>query len=83
MLKTAPVGLQEGAGGPSFTMVCFPKDMHGHPRVRDNYMAAVTRWVDDCSDENLLLWVLNELKLKVHQSRLKANLEAWILSAFK
>jgi len=24
VLKTAPVGLQEGAGGLSFTMVCYP-----------------------------------------------------------
>jgi len=43
MLKTEPVGLQEGAGGLSFTMVCFPVGMHGCPRVRDDYMAAVTR----------------------------------------
>jgi len=43
VLKTAPVGLQEGAGGLRFTMECFPEGMHGCPRVRDNYMAAVTR----------------------------------------
>jgi len=43
MLKTAPVGLQEGAGGLSLTMVCFPEGMHSCLRVRDNYMAAVTR----------------------------------------
>jgi len=24
VLETAPVGLQEGAGGLSFTMVCYP-----------------------------------------------------------
>jgi len=42
MLKTAPLGLQEEAGGLSFTMVCFPEGMHGCPRVRDDYMAAVT-----------------------------------------
>jgi len=41
--EMAPVGLQEGAGGLSFTMVCIPKGMHSHPRVRDDYMAAVTR----------------------------------------
>jgi len=39
--ETAPVGLQEGAGGLSFTMVCIPVGMHGRPRVRDNHMAAV------------------------------------------
>jgi len=39
--ETAPVGLQEGAGGLSFTMVCIPKGMHSHPRVRDDYTAAV------------------------------------------
>jgi len=39
--ETAPVGLQEGAGGLSFTMVCIPVGMHGHPRVRNNHMAAV------------------------------------------
>jgi len=38
--ETAPVGLQEGAGGQSFTLLCFPKGMHSHPRVRDNYTAA-------------------------------------------
>jgi len=37
----APVGLQEGAGGLSFTVVCIPKGMHGCPRVRDNHTAAV------------------------------------------
>jgi len=45
-LKTTPVGLQEGAGGLSFTVVCIPKGMHDWPRIRDDYMAAVTRWVD-------------------------------------
>jgi len=43
MLKMAPVGLQEGAGGLSFTVVCFPVGMHSCPRVRGNYTAAVTR----------------------------------------
>jgi len=36
VLETAPVGLQEGAGGQHFTMLCFPKGMHSCPRVRDN-----------------------------------------------
>jgi len=36
VLETAPVSLQEGAGGQSFTVLCFPKGMHGCPRVRDN-----------------------------------------------
>jgi len=41
-------------------------------------------WVSQgCSDENLLLWVLNKLKLKVNWSGLKASLEAWILSTFE
>jgi len=39
-LETAPVGLQEGAGGQSFTVLCFPKGMLNCPRVRDNYTAA-------------------------------------------
>ncbi len=39
--ETAPVGLQEGAGGLSFTVVCVPKGMHGCPRVRDDYTVAV------------------------------------------
>jgi len=39
--ETASVGLQKGADGLSFTMVCVPVCMHGHPRVRDNHMAAV------------------------------------------
>ena len=39
--ETAPVGLQEGAGGLSFTVVCIPKGMHRCPRVRDNQTAAV------------------------------------------
>jgi len=42
VLETAPIGLQEGAGGQSFTVLCFPKGMHSCPRVRDNYTAAVT-----------------------------------------
>jgi len=39
--EMAPVGLQEGAGGLSFTVVCVPVGMHGCPRVRDNHTAAV------------------------------------------
>ncbi len=39
--ETASVGLQKGADRLSFTMVCVPKGMHGRPRVRDNYTAAV------------------------------------------
>jgi len=39
-LKTAPVGLQEVAGGQSFTVLCFPKGMYSCPRGRDNYTAA-------------------------------------------
>jgi len=38
--ETAPVGLQEGAGGLSFAVVCIPKGMHSCPRVRANYTAA-------------------------------------------
>jgi len=41
VLETAPVGLQKGAGGLSFTVLCFPKGMHRSPRVRDNHTAAV------------------------------------------
>jgi len=41
VLETAPVGLQEGTHGQSFTMLCFPKGMHRCPRVRGNHMAAV------------------------------------------
>jgi len=40
VLETAPVCLQEGAGGQSFTVLCFLKGMHSCPRVRDNYTAA-------------------------------------------
>jgi len=40
-LETSPVGLQEGAGGLSFTVVCIPKGMHCHPRDRDEHTAAV------------------------------------------
>jgi len=36
-LKQLQMGLQEGAGGESSTVLCFPKGMHGCPRVRDNY----------------------------------------------
>jgi len=35
-----PVGLQKGASGLSFTVVCIPKGMHRCPRVRDNHTAA-------------------------------------------
>ncbi len=38
--ETAPVGLQEAAGG-QFTVLCFPKGMHSCPRVRDNNTAAI------------------------------------------
>jgi len=55
VLETAPVGLQEGAGGLSFTMVCFPKGMHSCPRVRDSYTAVKSLEVDDHRNENLLL----------------------------
>jgi len=57
--ETAPVGLQEGAGGLSFTVLCFPKGMHSWSRVRDNYTAARLYEKTICRDENLLLWVLN------------------------
>jgi len=57
--ETAPVGLQEGAGGLSFTVVCIPKGMHSCPRVRDNYTAARLYEKMICRDENLILWVLN------------------------
>jgi len=40
-------------------------------------------WRDDCSAENLLLWVINKLKLKMNQSGLKASLEARILGIFE
>ena len=39
--EMAPVGLQEGAGGLSFTVVCIPVGMHRRPRVRDNHTAVV------------------------------------------
>jgi len=42
MLRTAPVGLQEGAGGQSSNVLCIPKGMHSCPRVRDNYTAIYT-----------------------------------------
>jgi len=38
--EMVPVGLQEEAGGLSFTMVCIPKGMHSCPRGRDEHMAA-------------------------------------------
>jgi len=39
--ETASGGLQKGADGLSFTVVCIPKGMHCHPRVRDKHTAAV------------------------------------------
>ena len=39
--ETASVGLQKGADGLSFTVVCVPKGMHCRPRVRDEHTAAV------------------------------------------
>jgi len=39
--EIAPVSLQKGAGGLSFTVVCVPKGMHCRPRVRDEHTAAV------------------------------------------
>jgi len=39
--ETASVGLQKGADGPSFTVVCVPEGMHCRPRVRDEHTAAV------------------------------------------
>jgi len=54
-LETAPVCLQEGASGLSFTMVCIPKGMHSCPRVRDNYTAARLYDKTICRDENLIL----------------------------
>jgi len=55
MLKAAPVGLQEGAGGLSFTMVCIPVGMHGCPRVRDDYTAASFYEKTIGRNENLIL----------------------------
>jgi len=62
-LKTAPVGLQEGAGGLSFTVLCFPKGMHRSPRVRDNHMAAVLYEKTVGRDENLFIVSVKQLKL--------------------
>ena len=53
--EMASVDLQEGADGLSFTVVCIPKGMHCHPRVRDKHTAACSMGRDDCSAENLLL----------------------------
>ena len=39
--ETVSVGLQKGADGLSFTVVCVPKGMHRCPRVRDKHTAAV------------------------------------------
>ena len=39
--ETASVGLQKGADGLSFTVVCVPKGMHCRPRVRDEHTAAL------------------------------------------
>ena len=55
VLETAPVGLQEGAGGLSFTVLCFPKGMHRSPRVRDNHTAAVLYEKMVGRNENLIL----------------------------
>jgi len=63
--EMAPVGLQEGAGGLSFTMVCVPKGMHGHPRDRDEHMAA-------CSIEEMIA----VLKTFVSVKRTKAKDES-------
>jgi len=84
-LKTSPVGLQEGAGGLSFTVLCFPKGMHRSPRVRDNHTAAVLyvklkKTVG--RDENLFIVSVKQLKLMWSGSGLKASLEAQILTAF-
>ena len=53
--ETAPVGLQEGAGGLSFTVVCVPKGMHCRPRVRDEHTAAVLLEETLLQDENLFI----------------------------
>jgi len=45
--EMASVGLQKGADGLSFTVVCIPKGMHGRPRIRDDYTAA-------CSIEEMI-----------------------------
>ena len=50
-----PVGLQKGAGGLSFTVVCVPKGMHRCPRVRDNHTAASFYEKPICRDENLFI----------------------------
>ena len=81
-----PVGLQKGAGGLSFTVVCVPKGMHRSPRVRDNHTAAVLyeklkKTVG--RDENLFIVSVKQLKLMWSRSGLKAILEAQILGAFQ
>jgi len=53
--ETAPAGLQEGAGGLSFTLLCFPKGMHRSPRVRDNHKAAVLYEKMIGRNENLII----------------------------
>jgi len=67
-LETSPVGLQEGAGGLSFTVLCFPKGMHRSPRDRDNHTAAVLyeklkKTVG--RDENLFIVSVNKAKTNV------------------
>jgi len=52
--EMASVGLQKGADGLSFTMVCIPKGMHCCPRVRDEHMAACSIGRDNCSAAKLL-----------------------------
>jgi len=82
-LETAPVGLQEGAGGLSFTVLCFSKGMHRSPSVRDNHTAAVLYEKKTIGrDENLFIVSVKQLKLMWSQSGLKASLEAQILTAF-
>jgi len=63
-LETVPVGLQEGAGGLIFTVLCFPKSMHRSPRVRDNHTAAVLYEKKKVGrDENLFIVSVKQLKL--------------------
>jgi len=58
------VGLQEGAGGLSFTVLGFPKGMHRNPRVRDNHTAAVLYEKKMVGrDENLFIVSVKQLKL--------------------
>ena len=59
--------------------VLSPRACTGTPGSGATTWLLCSSWEDNCSDENLLLWVLSKLKLKMDQSRLKANLEAQIL----